>query len=254
MNQNKELEINVLDHGLVRLCDYMGTDLSIVRAARVSYNADWRDGQGEQGGNETSKDEKLIGYLLRNRHTSPFESVVFTFEIKCPMFVARQWHRHRTWSYNEVSARYTELPDEYYIPAQEVIGKQSKSSKQARDIVPMGETLPPEDFKRNEQIRNDILLAADNCFSIYKMLISDGCPRELARSVLPLATYTRFFGTVNLHNLMHFLRLRLHPHAQYEIRVYAEAIKEIISHVVPVTMKYFEESLKEITVNPTQVG
>src|SRR6266850_3605321 len=123
-----EVRTNVLDHGFVRLVDYMGDDLSIVRAARVSYDADWRSGEDE------GKDAKLIHYLLRNRHTSPFECVNFTFEIKCPIFVARQWHRHRTWKYSEVSARYTELPEEYYLPENETVGKQSDKNKQMRDM------------------------------------------------------------------------------------------------------------------------
>lgn len=122
-------EIKVLDHGYVRLVDHMGNDLSIVRSARVSYNADWRTGEDE------GKDEKLIHYLVKNHHTSPLESVQFTFQVKAPIFVFRQWHRHRTQSYNEVSARYTELPEEFYIPAVEHIGEQSSSNKQMRNIV-----------------------------------------------------------------------------------------------------------------------
>ena len=119
-------EIKVLDHGLVRLVDHMGDDLSIVRAARVSYDADWRTGD------DAGKDEKLIRYLMRNRHTSPFEAVVFTFEVKAPLFVLRQWQRHRTWSYTEVSARYSELPDEFYVPDVAGITTQSASNKQMR--------------------------------------------------------------------------------------------------------------------------
>jgi thymidylate synthase (FAD) len=219
---------NVLDHGFVRLVDYMGNDLSIVRAARVSYDADWRVGD------ETNpSDEKLIQYLIRNRHTSPFESVVFTFEIKCPIFIARQWHRHRTWSYNEVSARYTELPREYYLPKPEHIGVQSKDNKQARDMIHVQDIGPLDEIAASKYLIKD---HCEEAFKIYKALLLRGVPRELARTVLPLSTYTRYFGTVNLHNLLHFLSLRLHPHAQYEIRVYAEAILDIISHIVPVTM------------------
>lgn len=227
---------DVLDHGFVRLVDYLGNDLSVVRAARVSYNSDWRDRQDGSGGNEDAKDEKLIGYLLRNRHTSPFESVVFTFEIKCPMFVARQWHRHRTWAYNEVSARYTELPREAYVPAAQNLTTQSASNKQARTTE---EHPMAEEFVKHMQAHNE------KCFNLYDDLLKWGCPRELARSVLPVSTYTRFFATVNLHNLMHFLRLRLHRHAQYEIRVYAQAIQEIISGIVPVTMRFFAEDIAE---------
>src|SRR6266850_209301 len=176
---------HVLDHGFVRLVDYMGNDLSIVRAARVSYDADWRSGEDE------GKDAKLIHYLLRNRHTSPFECVNFTFEIKCPIFVARQWHRHRTWKYSEVSARYTELPEEYYIPYIAQITTQSKDNKQMRT----DEIHPDADWFRS---------VLDECnreaFDVYKMLLGKGCPRELARTVLPMATYTRYFATVDLHN------------------------------------------------------
>lgn len=220
---------SVLDHGFVRLVDYMGSDLSIVRAARVSYDADWRSGEDE------GKDAKLIGYLLRNKHTSPFESVVFTFEIKCPIFVARQWHRHRTWAYNEVSARYTELPEEFYVPKLEHLTTQAKDNKQART---------------NEQHANASYFATyirkvcQEAFAQYKEFLDMGCPRELARSILPVATYTRFFGTVNLHNLLHFLRLRLNPHAQYEIRVYAEAMGNIIRNIVPVAMGAFDRELE----------
>jgi len=225
MSFSEQPTVKVLDHGFVRLVNSMGSDLDIVRSARVSYNADWRDNYSH----EENKDEKLIAYLLRNKHTSPFESVVFTFEIKCPIFVARQWHRHRTWAYNEVSARYTELPEEYYIPSPDQLTTQAKDNKQMRTGQQVGET-------------NSIIKSMQNhceySFALYKEYLQRGVARELARMVLPLNTYTRFFGTVNLHNLLHFLRLRLHPHAQYEIRVYAEAIRTIIKEIVPVTMKY----------------
>lgn len=217
--------INVLDHGFVRLVDSMGSDLSIVRAARVSYAAEPRD---------DGSDDKLIGYLWRNKHTSPFESAVFTFEIKCPMFVARQWHRHRTWSYNEVSARYTELPNEFYVPQLSQITTQSASNKQMRTT---------EQHPQAELIQAEIRKCNQDAFESYRWLIEIGCPRELARSILPVGTYTRYFGTVNLHNLFHFLRLRLHEHAQYEIRVYAQALLELITPVVPVSVAAFKETL-----------
>lgn len=216
----------VLDKGFVRLIDYMGSDLSIVRAARVSYNADWRSGQNE------NSDEKLIKYLINNNHTSPFESVVMTFEIKCPLFIARQWHRHRTWSYNEVSARYTELPEEYYIPLPEHVGTQSKDNKQVRNISIMSLEETQEAQKKIEIIRRQCFEA----FTQYKVLINLGTPREIARSVLPANTYTRYFGTVDLHNLFHFLQLRLHSHAQYEIRKYAEALLDIAHQLYPIAV------------------
>lgn len=218
------MKIDVLDSGFVRLVDHMGSDLSIVRAARVSYAADWRVGD-----ELSNSDDRLIHYLYRNKHTTPFEAVVFTFEIKCPIFVARQWHRHRTWSYNEVSARYTELDEGFYVPAPELIGTQSKNNKQARDLG-----IP------NDVASQSIRSSCEASFKQYRTLLDLGVPRELARSVLPVAAYTRYFGTVDLHNLMHFLRLRLHPHAQYEIRQYAEAILKLIEPVVPVAAEAFK--------------
>ena len=226
-------KINVLDHGFVRLVEHMGSDLSIVRNARVSYNAEWRTGE------DAGKDEKLIRYLMRNRHTSPFEAVVFNFEIKCPMFIARQWHRHRTWAYNEVSARYTELPEEFYVPKAEHIGVQSSDNKQVREIDETKESTPYQDGAAGF-----IKDMCESSFDAYHKLLKTGVPREIARSILPLATYTHYFARVDLHNLFHFLRLRLHTHAQYEIRVYAEALLEIIWPIVPVAVSAFEETLK----------
>ena len=217
--------IDVLDHGFVRLIDSMGTDLSIVRSARVSYSADWRTGENE------GSDKKLINFLWKNKHTSPFESVEFQFEIKCPIFVARQWHRHRTFSYNEVSARYTELPEEFYVPKVEHIGAQSAVNKQARTIQEGFDEVNKLSTLFQAQIQDNCKLS----FVAYKDMLLRGCPRELARSVLPMATYTRFFAKVNLRNLLHFLELRLDSHAQYEIRVYAEAIKTLIRPIIPVT-------------------
>ncbi len=216
--------IKVLDHGFVRLVDHMGSDLSIVRAARVSYNADWRAGDNE------GKDAKLIGYLMRNRHTSPFEAVSFTFEVKAPIFVFRQWHRHRTWSYNEVSARYTALPDEYYVPELDKITTQSTGNKQMRTA---------EQHPEAEKIRSGIAGCCFEAHCLYDRLLQMGCPRELARGVLPVNTYSHMFASVDLHNLFHFLRLRLHEHAQYEIRVYAEAIVALIQPIVPVAVAAF---------------
>lgn len=218
--------INVLDHGLVRLVDSMGCDLSVVRSARVSYDAEWRAGEDE------GKDAKLINYLLKNKHTSPFECVQFTFEVKAPIFVLRQWHRHRTWSFNEVSARYAELPEEFYVPELDQITMQSSSNKQMRT----DEINPQAEF-----IRYTI---NDHCFEAfrrYRTLLDSGCPRELARGVLPVNTYSHMFATVDLHNLMHFLKLRLHSHAQYEIRVFAEAMLRLIESIVPHSVTAFKK-------------
>jgi thymidylate synthase (FAD) len=214
----------------------MGSDLSIVRSARVSYNADWRSGE------DAGKDEKLIGYLLKNKHNTPFESVVFTFEVKAPIFVFRQWHRHRTWSFNEVSARYTELDEGFYIPDPSKIGVQSKDNKQVRDIPQDPNVI--NSLRGPELAANMIRVSCQDSFRMYKQLLEDGVPRELARSVLPVASYSRMFATVDLHNLMHFLRLRLHAHAQYEIRVYAEAMLELVEPICPVAIAAFKESLQ----------
>lgn len=217
-------QIPVLDHGYVRLVDAMGNDLSIVRSARVSYDAEWRAGEDE------GKDAKLIDYLLRNNHTSPFESVVFTFEVKAPIFVFRQWHRHRTWSFNEVSARYTELPEECYVPLRQSITQQSTSNKQMRT---------DEENPHALAIQGKIAFANQAAFTTYHELLALGTPRELARLVLPVATYSHMFATVSLHNLFRFLQLRMHTHAQMEIRVYAETMLTLVESVVPVAAAAF---------------
>lgn len=223
--------IKVLDHGLVRLVEYMGSDLSIVRNARVSYDAEWRTGEDE------GKDAKLLNYLIKNKHTSPFESCVFTFEVKAPIFVLRQWHRHRTWSFNEISARYAELPEEYYVPELTQITTQSASNKQMRtdEINPLAADM-----------RESIASSNAMAFNHYQYLIENGCPREIARSVLPVGTYSHMFATVDLHNLMHFLRLRLHEHSQYEIRVYARAMLELIEPIVPHSVAAFKEHVLQL--------
>jgi len=218
----------VLDHGLVRLVDHMGDDLSIVRAARVSYDADWRTGEDD------GKDGKLIAYLMKNHHTSPFEAVTFTFEVKAPLFVFRQWHRHRTWSYNEVSARYSELPEEFYVPELHDITEQSTSNKQMRTNAQHPQAMLMQSYMRKSML---------DAFALYKELLAQGCPRELARGVLPTSTYSRMFATVDLHNLFHFLRLRLHEHAQKEIRVYAEAMLELVEPIVPYAVAAFKETM-----------
>ena len=224
-------QINVLNGGSVRLVDYMGSDLAIVRSARVSYDAEWRE---VVEGEIDSKDEKLINYLMKNKHTSPFESVVFTFEVCAPIFVFRQWHRHRTWSYNEVSARYTELDMGWYVPELDKITLQSTDNKQMRTT----EKHPHADY-----IARLIDAQCKNAFATYKALLECGTPRELARGVLPVNAYSKMFATIDLHNLFHFLRLRLHEHAQYEIRVYAEAMLEIITPIVPIAIAAFKATL-----------
>lgn len=220
--------INVLDHGFVRLVDHMGSDLSVVRAARVSYEAAWRAGE------DTGSDNRLLRYLWKNHHTSPFEAVTFTFEVKAPIFVFRQWHRHRTWSFNELSARYRELPEEFYVPKPEDIGVQSANNKQARDVS--------ASVQHPGVSQMTIRDACEAAFDSYRTLLKQGVPRELARSVLPVATYSHMFATVDLLNLMKFLTLRDHAHAQMEIRVYAEAMRELVRPIVPVCINAWEES------------
>lgn len=218
-------KIDVLDHGFVRLVDHMGDDLSIVRNARVSYDAEWRAGE------DSGSDARLINYLYKNHHNTPFEAVTFTFDVKAPIFVLRQWHRHRTQSYNELSARYRPLPAEFYVPEPEQITTQSTDNKQMRTA---------EQHPDAEEFREAMRLNNLQQFRLYEQLLERGCPRELARTVLPVATYSHMFATMNLHNLFRFLSERLHPHAQYEIRVYAEAMLELIEDVVPVAVRAFK--------------
>lgn len=219
--------LKVLDHGFVRLVDHMGSDLSIARAARVSYDAAWRAGE-DQG-----SDARLINYLWKHKHTSPFESVTFTFEVKAPIFVLRQWHRHRTWSYNEVSARYTELPEEFYVPEPGMYGSQSKDNKQARDLI-SSDGYSTEDWSRFIRWESEQRAHMETAFKLYRKHIAEGMPRELARIILPFATYSHMFASVDLMNLFNFTTLRMHSHSQYEIRVYAEALFNLIQPIVPV--------------------
>lgn len=221
-------QLQVLDHGYVRLVDHMGNDLSVVRSARVSYNAEAR---------RDGRDEKLIHYLMEHQHSTPFEAVVFTFHIKAPIFVLRQWMRHRTWSYNEISARYTELPSEFYVPNPKHIGVQSKDTKQSRTI----DEVDAVNQILDHQVAEEIYQVCTYAFRSYDRLLRQGVPRELARIVLPVAIYSAMFATVNMHNLFRFLKLRLHAHAQYEIRMYAKAILELIKHIAPICVAAFEK-------------
>ena len=230
--------IKVLNEGYVRLVDHMGSDLSAVRSARVSYDADWREASKQS-------DTALLRYLVRNKHTSPLESIVFTFEIKAPIFVLRQWHRHRTWAYNEVSARYTALPEEYFVPDQQEITTQHKDNKQMRS---------DEINSSANYIKDKINSINKDAFEVYSNLMSKECPRELARSVLPVGTYSRMFATVNLHNLFHFIKLRLHPHAQKEIQVYAQAMLDLIEPICPILTQAFKDYiLNAVTFNAKEL-
>jgi len=222
------MKIDCLDHGFVRLVDHMGDDLSIVRNARVSYDAEWRTGVNEKS------DGRLIKYLYANGHNTPFEAVTVTFDIKAPIFVFRQWHRHRTQSYNELSARYRALPEEFYIPELDQITMQSKDNKQMRT---------DEQNKSAILIQNIMKYENKTSFDQYNRMLELGCPRELARTVLPVATYSHMFSTANLHNWFRFLNERLHPHAQYEIRVYAQAILKLLEPIAPVAVAAFKEGI-----------
>jgi len=229
-------KIDCLDHGFVRLVDSMGSDLSVVRAARVSYDAAWRAGE-DQG-----SDDRLLRYLWANHHTTPFEAVTLTFEVKAPIFVFRQWHRHRTQSYNELSARYRELPEEFYVPDPAKIGIQATSNKQGRDLSE-ADAL----FVRRDVEVGRYLATCKASFAQYRQLLDGGWPRELARMCLPFSTYSHMFTTVNLLNFFRFATLRVDAHAQYEIRVYAEAMVTLVRDVVPVCIAAWESSLSSPT-------
>jgi thymidylate synthase (FAD) len=218
----------VLDKGFVRLVDYLGGDERIAQAARVSY--------GE--GTKTYRENKgLIDYLLRNEHTSPFEQVNFTFHLKMPIFVARQWVRHRTARINEISGRYSVMKDEFYVPDGENIAAQSESNKQGREDVP----LPPE---TQERIRAALVKDQQSLYETYERFLDEGLARELARINLPLSLYTEFYWQMDLHNLFHFVRLRMHPHAQFEIRAYASEILGIARKVCPLACASFEDHME----------
>jgi thymidylate synthase (FAD) len=218
-------EFPVLDKGFIRLVDYLGGDQRVVQSARVSY------GEGTKSYRE---DAGLIDYLLRNRHTSPFEQVALTFHIKMPIFVARQWVRHRTARLNEISGRYSVMKDDFYMPDLADIGLQSTDNKQGRSE----EALDPAVA---EQILVAINKEQRRSYTEYASLIAQGIARELARINLPLSLYTEMYWQIDLHNLFHFLELRLHPHAQKEIRIYAEALLEITKKVAPRCCESFEK-------------
>lgn len=228
-------------------------DLEIVRNARVSHDADWRTGNnvehskicvsllppmsnGEQRPcncqPKSRNDAKLLLHMATERHTTPFEAMVFTFEVKAPIFIFRQWHRHRTWTYNEVSARYTELPDEYYVPKQEHIGTQDTKNKQSRNFLSGVDDYVERD--RQERLIDTYRTEAGHAHQKYQSRLGEGIPRELARINLPLSTYSRMFATVDLHNLLHFVDLRTSLHAQWEIQEYGRALFTLASTVCPI--------------------
>jgi len=218
----------VLDHGFIRVIDYMGDDAAITQAARVSYG---------KGTKSVQNDEGLIRYLMRHWHSTPFEMCEIKLHVKLPVFVARQWIRHRTANVNEYSARYSILDREFYIPAPDHVNAQSVVNNQGRGGVLEGA----------EAARVLEILKADSarCYDNYEAMISqdgqEGLARELARMNLPANIYTQWYWKVDLHNLFHFLRLRADAHAQYEIRVYAEELCKVVADWVPFAYKAFED-------------
>ena len=217
-------EVPVLDKGFVRLVDYMGSDDRIVQSARVSYG---------KGTKTVRQDRGLINYLMRNRHSSPFEQVILTFHTKMPIFVARQWVRHRTARLNEISGRYSVMEDEFYVPRAGEISAQAVDNKQGRD-----EPLPPDLV---EHVQAQLVEGQLSSYQVYEALLDTGLARELARINLPLSLYTQWYWQVDLHNLFHFLELRLDTHAQYEIRAYAEVMLDMAEKVAPIATEAFRE-------------
>lgn len=216
--------VPVLDHGFVRVVDYMGDDSSVVQAARVSYG---------RGTRRALEDEGLIRYLMRHYHSTPFEMCEIKFHVKLPIFVARQWIRHRTANVNEYSARYSILDKDFYLPAPEQLAKQSTANRQGR-----GEVLDAATATHVLRLLQD---DAEQTYSHYEEMLTDdvGLARELARMNLTLNTYTQWYWKTDLHNLFNFLRLRADAHAQYEIRIYAEAMLKLTESWVPFSYKAF---------------
>lgn len=244
------LEYKVLDHGSIRLVtgthefffggisrvvgskSYVNWDLLIARAARTSFDAAWRSGEDELN------DERLIYRLMRKRHTSPFEAVSCTFEVVAPIFVYREWHRHRTQSYSEQSARYMEMPELFFVPDPRLIGKQNSTEKQSRDVP---EVIDDELLRRQVQDCTLIRDQNESAFRTYRHLLNTGIPRELARTVLPVGTYSKMQATANLLNWFRFLELRLAMGAQREIRVYAQSILRLLTLLAPISCAAFKK-------------
>lgn len=218
-------EIPVLDRGFVRMVDYLGGDSRIVQSARVSYGA----------GTKTVREDKgLINYLMSHLHTSPFEQVVLTFHCKMPIFVARQWVRHRTARLNEISGRYSVMKEEFYVPDPSVIQAQSQANKQGRHT----EDLPAE---LRQRVADLLLADQSTAYAHYQQMLDDDIARELARINLPLSLYTEWYWQIDLHNLFHFIKLRMDPHAQWEIQEYGRALARCAQAVAPLAYEAFEE-------------
>jgi thymidylate synthase (FAD) len=217
------MEIKVLDKGFVKIIDTMGNDGSVAQAARVSYG---------DGTKTVHEDEGLIRDLLRHGHTTPFEMIQLKFHVRAPIFVLRQWHRHRMWSYNEMSGRYSEMPDDCFVPEENTVTTQNKNNKQGGTDDKVTNAFHYVDEFRREQEENK---------QKYYSKLNSGMRKELARINLPLSQYSEMYACVDLHNLFHFLKLRLDSHAQYEIRVYAEAIASLVKQFFPISYKAFED-------------
>jgi thymidylate synthase (FAD) len=218
-----DIKIKVLDKGFVRLVDYMGGDERVVSAARVSFG---------KGSTTPERDAALINYLMEHEHTSPFEQVVLTFHVRLPIFVARQWIRHRTARVNEISGRYAKLPADWYVP--EDWRTQDEVNKQ-------GSLKDEDDVLDQIEITDDYNSACHRGVAVYGELANDGVAREMARMCLPLSTYTEWYWQIDLHNLFHFLQLRMDEHAQWEIRQYAEVMMDIAQRVAPVSCAAFKK-------------
>lgn len=238
MNEMIGEEIKVLDHGFIRLIDYMGNDAAVVQAARVSY------GKGTKTNRE---DAGLINYLMRNKHTTPFEMAEIKFHVKLPIFVARQWIRHRTGSFNEYSGRYSIMDKDFYVPSHENLGLQSTSNKQGRGGQ-LGGSLAV-------QVIDNIWQHSKQAYTLYTNLLDEGVSRELSRMALPINYYSQWYWKVDLKNLLDFLNLRTDPHAQYEIRVYADEIAKIVQKWVPAVYAAYEEHMKNsYTLSKTAIN
>ena len=228
--------IPVLDHGFVRVIDYMGDDAAVVQAARVSYG---------KGTKKISDDAGLINYLLRHRHTTPFEMCEIKYHVKLPIFVARQWIRHRTANVNEYSARYSVLDREFYVPEEDHLAAQSSSNRQGRGNILLGK----EAKRVLDILREDAQITYDHYIEMLNEseegniidVSKEGLARELARMNLTLSTYTQWYWKTDLHNLLNFLSLRADTHAQYEIRVYADAMMETLRRWCPITFQSFSD-------------
>ena len=216
--------IPVLDHGFIRVIDYMGNDSSIVQAARVSYGV---------GTKRVQEDRGLINYLMRHGHSTPFEMCEIKLHVKLPIFVMRHWVRHRTANINEYSARYSVLSNEFYIPELEQIARQSETNKQGKSDVAM-------DAAKGQEVVDTLDDFSKSAYEKYSHMLDDlGLTRELARTILPVSVYTEMYWKIDLHNLLHFLKLRADSHAQYEIRCYANKILDIVKAWVPFTYDAF---------------